>query len=225
MGKKMAATLKLLILSGLSWAEGQPLPPQQVKGIHHPEGKVFTLQWEPSPERRVGYNVYRRRHPRGPSNKINPYVLRIPVFADQTNGHAFYYTIKTVNAAGQESSESLMVDSTPAADVVVYAKVAPGPMEKAQASTPVITPNGDGSNDRVHLIVVNHTGANIVGKIFDRSGRHVATLPPPTATRNGGATLVWSGMDTRGQVVPSGTYIYKVIGEDKTLTGTVAVGR
>ena len=53
------------------------------------------------------------------------------------------------------------------------------------------------------------------------------TMMPLTynITNGIGTTLTWDGKDTSGAVVPSGAYIYRIMGEGKVFTGTVAVAR
>jgi len=89
----------------------------------------------------------------------------------------------------------------------------------------VFTPNGDGFNDVVYFILDNPNGASVQGEIFDLSGRHVVTMPPPNSAIGIGTTLVWDGKDNRSVIVPSGVYIYRIQGEGKTFTGTIAVAR
>jgi len=98
-------------------------------------------------------------------------------------------------------------------------------LEKANVFPPVFTPNGDGYNDRVYLVLENPRSSSITGKIFDLAGRTIATLPAPTQTQGTGTTLVWAGTDSNGSVVPGGMYVYRIDAEGKTITGTVAVGR
>lgn len=89
----------------------------------------------------------------------------------------------------------------------------------------LITPNGDGLNDRVFFILENPNDAAVRGEILDPDGRSVATLPDPSATSGIGTTLVWDGRDDHGNVVPGGVYIYKIEGEGNSFTGTVGVAR
>lgn len=89
----------------------------------------------------------------------------------------------------------------------------------------LFTPNGDGLNDRVYFVLENPNNVSVSGEIFDKEGRHVRTLPPPTANAGIGTTLIWDGKDDRGNVVPGGAYIYKLSGEGRSFTGTVGVAR
>ena len=55
------------------------------------------------------------------------------------------------------------------------------------------------------------------------AGRLVKTLPAPDASSGIGTTLIWDGTDNAGAVAPGGAYVYRIKGEGKTFTGTVAV--
>ncbi len=91
----------------------------------------------------------------------------------------------------------------------------------SNASSRVITPNGDGLNDT--LIFTYDPGPNNVtpsGKIFDLHGAAVADMAPGLVPN----TLTWNGF-MNGQPVHSGVYVYRITGDGKTFTGTVVVAR
>jgi hypothetical protein len=96
---------------------------------------------------------------------------------------------------------------------------------KANVFPGLFTPNGDGFNDRVYFVLQNPNNAGVTGEIFDVSGRSVVTLAAPAITPGLGTTLIWSGLDANGAVVPSGLYMYRIEGDGQTLTGTVSVAR
>jgi gliding motility-associated-like protein len=98
-------------------------------------------------------------------------------------------------------------------------------LDSANVFPRVFSPNGDGFNDKVYIVLENPNGADVTSDIFDMAGRHVAKLLPPTAVSGVGTTLSWDGKDSSGGRVPSGVYIYKVQGEGKTFTGNVVVAR
>jgi len=98
-------------------------------------------------------------------------------------------------------------------------------LDKANVYPRVFTPNGDGHNDRCFFILENPNNSGVSGEIFDLEGRRVKTLPPPSLNQGIGTTLIWDGTDNNNSVVPSGAYIYRINGEGKTFTGTVAVAR
>lgn len=353
------------------------IEPLGLKGFGDPWRKTFTLIWEPVGQQRdvaalseiVGYNIYRRTSPKGAASKINSTPISLTVFADRVDGLTYYYSVRAADASGNESKESLLVDSSPelntiftaddghsaitipgnASDILrpAYNKYgvpltvklneettpaqagvvrsiniqlhrgdtneevsdmaftspviinvgyntidgqialgAPGnrlsQQEAFSSGSPdqlalfwfngvtwvnvggtvdthgqtvsvatsnlgryqlrlapkaasltlrqtnvypsLFTPNGDGYNDRVYFVLENPNGASVEGKIFEPSGRYVATLSP-LSSMGTATTLVWSGMDSGGSVVPSGLYVYRINGENKVLTGTVAVAR
>jgi hypothetical protein len=87
----------------------------------------------------------------------------------------------------------------------------------------IITPNGDGWNDKAVFQFDNPELLPLSGKIYDITGATVATLKPgPT---NPDSTLIWDGKDGSGRVVPSGIYLYEVDVNGKATTGTVVVAR
>lgn len=96
-------------------------------------------------------------------------------------------------------------------------------LEQANVYPRVFSPNGDGFNDKVYFVLENPNNATVTGEIFDLGGRPVATLNEKVGGI--GTMLFWDGKDSTGAVVPGGVYIYKIRGEGKTFTGTVAVAR
>ena len=89
----------------------------------------------------------------------------------------------------------------------------------------VFTPNGDGLNDKLYIVLLNPNSAEVSGEIFDLKGRLVKSLASPSGQVGVGTTFIWDGSDMNGAVVPSGAYIYRIKGEGKTITGTIAVAR
>jgi gliding motility-associated-like protein len=88
-------------------------------------------------------------------------------------------------------------------------------------SSRVITPNDDGRNDT--LIFTYDPGPRNVqptGKIYDLRGAVVAEMTPGLVPN----TLTWNGR-MNGQSVTSGIYVYKIVGDGKTFTGTIVVSR
>ena len=71
----------------------------------------------------------------------------------------------------------------------------------------IITPNGDGWNDKVIFQFDNPQLLPLSGQIFDVSGTKVAGL---SVGPNPDSTLEWDGKSSGGQPVPAGIYIYEV---------------
>lgn len=90
----------------------------------------------------------------------------------------------------------------------------------SQLSNKVITPNGDGRNDKAVFLFDNPRDAAFSGRIYDRRGGFVADLAPGVLANS----LQW---DARGggRVVPGGVYIYQIKGEGKVFSGTLLVVR
>ena len=85
----------------------------------------------------------------------------------------------------------------------------------------MITPNGDGVNDRVFFFF-EATDAPQEGRIYDLNGGFVAGMKPGPVQD---ASLVWDGKDDKGRAAPMGVYIYKVTIGGRSTTGTVVVAR
>ena len=86
----------------------------------------------------------------------------------------------------------------------------------------ILTPNGDGRNDKARFEFDNPEQLPISGTVYDLSGARVSDLQPgsdPTTV------MLWDGKNSDGQVVAGGIYIYQIIFEGKTATGTVVVAR
>ena len=78
-------------------------------------------------------------------------------------------------------------------------------------SSPVLTPNGDGINDQVIIRFVAFKVEQRTPQmhIFDLAGRPVAELAIPTI--DGVAhVFTWNGRTTQGDLVPPGTYLYRI---------------
>ena len=84
-------------------------------------------------------------------------------------------------------------------------------IDDLQFSSAVLTPNGDGVNDQMHIsfVAFKTAGRTPRAQIYDLAGRVIAELPPPTTD---GAThrLNWSGRDHRGALVPPGAYLFSL---------------
>ena len=98
-------------------------------------------------------------------------------------------------------------------------------LDKTSVYPPLFTPNGDGFNDRVYMVLENRGDASLRGDIYDLFGRHVAALAPPVLTVGVGTALTWDGKTNGGVTVPSGLYVYRIQGDGRTITGTVSVAR
>jgi hypothetical protein len=83
----------------------------------------------------------------------------------------------------------------------------------------VITPNGDGLNDRAFVMLDGVAS----GEVFDRFGRRIAGLRETTVAGN--PALSWDGRDDAGNPVGSDLYVIRVMGSDRPLMATVAVAR
>jgi hypothetical protein len=96
----------------------------------------------------------------------------------------------------------------------------------------ILTPNGDRRNDIAFFEFNNPDELPITGTVYDLSGARVADLqtsPLLTGITNTDPTitdlLVWDGKSSDGQTVAGGIYIYQILFQGKTATGTVIVAR
>jgi hypothetical protein len=95
----------------------------------------------------------------------------------------------------------------------------------------VITPNGDGINDRFFLCFDNFSDSGVSGRIYTLLGAEVASMGPRTSSLltacQGGVIpqlMSWDGRTTEG-TVRSGIYVYRIEAEGKTYAGTLLVVR
>jgi len=86
----------------------------------------------------------------------------------------------------------------------------------------ILTPNGDGFNDKATFHFDNPELLPVSGTVFDLSGSRVAELSPGT---DPSTLLLWDGKDSTGQKVAGGIYIYEIDYQGKHATGTVVVAR
>lgn len=104
----------------------------------------------------------------------------------------------------------------------VHATVTLGTLTLTKVACRIFTPNGDGRNDKARFEFDNPEQLPVTGTVYDLSGARVSDLQPgsdPTSV------LLWDGKNGNGQTVAGGIYIYQIIFEGKTATGTVVVAR
>lgn len=107
-----------------------------------------------------------------------------------------------------------------------------------RAMPPVLSPNGDGVNDVgvIGFVLGRVSEAPVRIELYDLSGRLRRTLAAPllragrfASTGRAGEHLPgeWDGRDDRGQLVPPGTYLFRIVVElepsDEVATGLVGV--
>lgn len=121
-----APTVVISTITGAAIDIVAPSMPLGFKGSLDPTGTAFTLLWEPVTLNEdgtpltdlAGYHVYRRNTLDGTETRITPVPLVIPVFADLVNNQTFFYSVRAVDIAGNESDDSLFADSSPALNVI-----------------------------------------------------------------------------------------------------------
>ncbi len=85
----------------------------------------------------------------------------------------------------------------------------------------ILTPNGDGFNDKARFELDNPEQLPVTGSVFDLSGARVASLQQGTTPD----VLLWDGKDEDGKTVAGGIYIYQLEFQGEHATGTLAVAR
>lgn len=95
----------------------------------------------------------------------------------------------------------------------------------------VITPNGDGINDRAFFCFDNFSDSGVSGKIYTLLGAEVASMSAKSSSLNTACTggtlpqlISWDGRSSEG-TVRGGMYVYRIEAEGKTYAGTLLVVR
>jgi len=100
-----------------------------------------------------------------------------------------------------------------------YGAISIGAVSLTRVAPRIVTPNGDGYNDKARFEIDNPEQIPVSGEIFDLNGARVVSL-------SGGLdSLLWDGKDAGGQEVAGGIYIYQIEFQGKHATGTVVVAR
>ena len=82
-------------------------------------------------------------------------------------------------------------------------------VQNIRFSTPVLTPNGDGANDRVEISYELFRLPEAVGvaiEVYGLDGRRLARVPVGSQA-SGPQTARWDGRDADGRLLPPGTYL------------------
>lgn len=85
----------------------------------------------------------------------------------------------------------------------------------------IITPNGDGYNDRFFVRFYNPYDNQLDAKIYNLQGCEIAVM---VLNRNEDY-FYWDGKDSGGAVVNPGVYIFQVVGEGEVFNGIIVVAR
>jgi hypothetical protein len=102
------------------------------------------------------------------------------------------------------------------------------PVVEALFTTPVVTPNGDGTNDEMAItLLLSQFAAEVAVDmgVFDLAGRRVAKLLSGDRA-TGAYEVVWVGADDQGELVPPGAYVCQIEVEtdSRTFTETRLIG-
>lgn len=158
---------------------------------------------------------------------LSPGVARAPVITASNaaaqlalfwfNGNEWVKTTGFVNTADQTVSGT---GSRIGAFQIRAATHAPG-ATLTRVYPRIITPNGDGWNDKAIFQFDNPEGLPLSGKVFDITGSFVSNL---VAGPNPDSSLAWDGK-VGGAPVPGGIYVYQVDVGGTPETGTIVVAR
>ncbi len=108
------STLFLLIMNMAIGAYAQPAPPERL--VVRSGDQSVVLHWNAGEESDLkGYRIYRATEETGPFEQPVPAVFRDPHFVDFSveNGQVYYYAVRSVNLADEESTDSNIVQATP----------------------------------------------------------------------------------------------------------------
>jgi hypothetical protein len=101
--------------------------PMGLKGSLDPSGNAFTFSWEAVNQNAdgttpitdlVGYNIYRRTTLNGSPVKLTPSPITSLAYADVVNNQTLFYTVRAIDTSGNESPDSLRIDSSGDANVI-----------------------------------------------------------------------------------------------------------
>lgn len=97
------------------------------------------------------------------------------------------------------------------------AAAAPASAQSARPAEKIITPNGDGPNDKAYFTFDTILGNQKVD-IYDMTGHRVRSI-------SGTGTIFWDGRDDSGDVVESGVYLYQYNVDGTLVSGVIAVAK
>ena len=134
------------------------------------------------------------------------------LYLNQTRFDAFLFN-SALAATVRQPVDSGDAETAISSNRTFVALPADGRLFSALAlSSQVLTPNGDGANDHLHiefdLLKLLDPRPVVIG-IYDLGGRLVARIDKRTATA-GHQTRSWDGRDTGGRMVAPGVYILRV---------------
>ncbi|MBI4369337.1 MAG: gliding motility-associated C-terminal domain-containing protein [Elusimicrobia bacterium] len=85
----------------------------------------------------------------------------------------------------------------------------------------VLTPNGDGANDKIFFHFSNPMDSAVELTILDLMGSVVAQKK----SSSGDTSLTWDGRGPSGEAVRSGIYVYQIAAEGRAFDGAILVAR
>ena len=109
----------------------------------------------------------------------------------------------------------------------------PVQLGQSLALNKLITPNHDGHNDSFIFRCYNPRDAAVSAKIYDLLGREIAAMRlkqrsngiPPVTDNASGIYYDFEWDPNSGVYCPGGVYLYQIVFDNKTYTGTIVVIR
>ncbi len=161
-----------------------------------------------------------------PSGKVLEFRFRTSVFLPSTT-----FALELVSADGariQQVDEGDATSLVPSNQLVVVSELEGLPLlAPLQIESPVLTPNGDGINDEIRVLI---TVFQLQGQrplsvhIHDLTGRSLRELSFTPPAPSGEHHLTWDGRDDTGELVVPGMYVLRVaVPTDANASGTSAV--
>ena len=91
---------------------------------------------------------------------------------------------------------------------------------QVQMTPRILTPNGDGINDRVVFNLTGPQEGSVETAVVNNRGRRIAGLIPGTQGH-----FEWDGKDSQGRIVDSGIYLVRISQGSASWNGVVAVAK
>jgi hypothetical protein len=171
------------------------------------------------------YNVVNGQVIQGSPSSLSTHAPVVSANEAATKLSLFWHNgVEWIKSSGQVNTAdaTLSFTSSHAGRFQIRAAARAAGIRSTRVYPRIITPNGDGWNDKVIFQFDNPEMLPLSGKIFDITGAAVANC---TVGPNPDSSLAWDGKDSGGRVVPGGIYLYQIDLHGETLTGTVVVAR
>jgi flagellar hook assembly protein FlgD len=120
------------------------------------------------------------------------------------DGVTYYYRVKAKDGLGNESKYSLPVWSRQDKPLITDCYASPDPF----------SPNADGTEDETKIYYTLSRECTVTISIYDSKGNLKKTLVNAESRSEGKKSEIWDGRDEDENIVPNGTYTYKITAVD-----------